>query len=82
MLMVRNNLILSTLLLATFRIGAAHAGELKRPVLLCIPEKFWTCDGTGHCETDESAETLAAWKIDLEKSRYALCSRNGSNPQR
>ncbi|MDP9179233.1 MAG: hypothetical protein M3O61_16275 [Gemmatimonadota bacterium] len=54
------------------------AADPKQPMLLCIPEKFWTCDGTGECYMDRSPETLAAWKIDLVGSRYALCKRNGA----
>ncbi|MGN6183345.1 MAG: hypothetical protein ACTHQM_06780 [Thermoanaerobaculia bacterium] len=50
----------------------------KDPTLLCLPEKYWTCDGTGRCAIDGSPETLAGWKIDLSKGQYALCFRSGT----
>lgn len=66
------------LLLVLAATTALVAADTKQTTLLCIPEKFWTCDGTGECYTDDAPEALAAWKIDLLGKRYALCTRNGA----
>ena len=50
----------------------------KPQILLCIPERAWTCNGLGRCDTELNPETLAAWKIDVARSRYATCRRDGS----
>jgi hypothetical protein len=70
------------LLIASFSLGifalTSSASQTAPATLLCVPEKFWTCDGTGSCVVDARPETLAAWKIDVIHARYALCSRNGA----
>jgi hypothetical protein len=58
-------------------ITAGATAKDKGTEFLCIPERFWTCDGVGRCETDDRPETLAAWKLDVTNSRYALCRRDG-----
>lgn len=47
-------------------------------LFLCLPERFWTCDGIGRCDSDDRPETLAAWKIDVATPRYSMCRRDGS----
>lgn len=56
----------------------ANLAQTKTHLLLCLPERFWTCNGIGECQVDPRSETLAAWKIDLTGGRYALCNRNGT----
>lgn len=75
----RSRVILLLVVIAQLLVAARvdHA-QTKADSLLCIPERFWTCNGIGECEVDPRPETLAAWKIDLGTARYTLCNRNGS----
>ena len=52
----------------------------KKPqTLLCVAERSWTCNGVGNCEGDYNPETISAWKIDVARSRYSVCRRDGSH---
>jgi len=50
----------------------------EEDLLMCLPERFWTCDGLANCYQDPRPDTLAGWKIDIGNSRYTLCNRAGS----
>jgi hypothetical protein len=47
--------------------------------ILLIPEKRWTCDGTGACSIDDSPETVPAWKIELNSKAIYVCKRSGKD---
>lgn len=74
--------------LLALRVGAQTDKQFEIPpslrpdkpqMLLCLPEKLWTCTGVGECYADRSPETVAAWKIDVAGSRYTQCRRDGSD---
>lgn len=58
--------------LAVFSGAAEPATEL-----LCTPEKSWSCNGVGECHIHPRPETLNVWRIDIPRSRYAICRRDG-----
>ena len=59
--------------------SAQPKGDLEG-VLLCLPERSWSCNGLGECgPPDSRPDTLAAWKIDLAAKTFALCQRNGTS---
>lgn len=67
------------ILLIVLTADAESTKVTERIQYLCLPERFWTCNGVGECQSDSRPETLAAWKIDISASRYAHCSRDGKN---